>query len=82
MARAKKASAEVIAEAPCCNARGGILPLTNFGTVAFTSAQADGVALGNSHPARINMVAANGTTKAKTSSLANGDDFSVTRTHS
>jgi hypothetical protein len=40
LAGAARSSAEVIAEAPCCTARGGILPLTNFGTVNFTGAAA------------------------------------------
>jgi hypothetical protein len=35
---AKRSSAEVIAEAPCCTLFGGILPLTDFGTVNFTGA--------------------------------------------
>jgi hypothetical protein len=33
VSRAKRSSAEWIAEAPCCTARGGILPLADFGTV-------------------------------------------------
>jgi hypothetical protein len=32
---AQRSSAEWIAEAPCCTARGGILPLSDFGTVLF-----------------------------------------------
>jgi len=32
---AKRSSAEWIAEAPCCTAQGGILPLADFGTVLF-----------------------------------------------
>jgi len=32
---AKRSSAEWIAEAPCCTAGGGILPLADFGTVLF-----------------------------------------------
>ena len=36
LAGATRTSAEVIAEAPCCTFLGGILPLTNFGTVNFT----------------------------------------------
>jgi Peptidase A4 family len=32
---AKRSSAEWIAEAPCCTNRGGILPLSDFGTVDF-----------------------------------------------
>jgi len=32
---ALRSSAEWIAEAPCCTSTGGILPMTNFGTVTF-----------------------------------------------
>jgi len=32
---AERSSAEWIAEAPCCTSTGGILPLSDFGTVAF-----------------------------------------------
>jgi hypothetical protein len=35
---AARSSAEVIAEAPCCTAFGGILPLADFGTVPFSNA--------------------------------------------
>jgi hypothetical protein len=38
VAKALRSSAEVIAEAPCCTAFGGILPLTDFGTVNFSNA--------------------------------------------
>lgn len=34
---AKRASAEWIAEAPCCTGSGGILPMSDFGTVYFGS---------------------------------------------
>jgi hypothetical protein len=37
LANAARSSAEVIAEAPCCTFYGGILPLTNFGTMTFTN---------------------------------------------
>ena len=37
-----RSSAEVIAEAPCCTFLGGILPLTNFGTMNFTGSTANG----------------------------------------
>jgi hypothetical protein len=80
--RAKKQSAEVIAEAPCCTLGGGILPLTNFGTVTFNNAMANGSALGASTPARINMVTTSGTTKASTSALRNGKTFHVAWKHS
>ncbi len=52
---AKRSSAEVIAEAPCCTNRGGILPLTNFGTVNFTSALVNGSALSTLTPVEIKM---------------------------
>ncbi len=38
LAGARRSSAEVIAEAPCCTVFGGILPLTDFGTVNFANA--------------------------------------------
>ena len=79
--RAKKQSAEVIAEAPCCTLSGGILPLTNFGTVTFKNAMANGSALGATSPARINMVTTSGTTKASTSALHNGKMFHVAWNH-
>lgn len=46
VANAARSSAEVIAEAPCCTFFGGILPLTNFGTVNFTGSTANGADLG------------------------------------
>ena len=46
VANAKRSSAEVIAEAPCCTFFGGILPLTNFGTMNFTGSMANGADLG------------------------------------
>jgi peptidase A4-like protein len=46
VANAARSSAEVIAEAPCCTFFGGILPLTNFGTMNFTGSTANGADLG------------------------------------
>ena len=73
---AKKSSAEVIAEAPCCTSGGAILPLTDFGTVSFTNAEVDGSPIGTFEPHQISMG-----TKAKpkdsTSSLSGGNAFSV-----
>lgn len=43
------------AEAPCCTADGGILPLTNFGTASFASAAANGQSLATFHPTEIVM---------------------------
>jgi hypothetical protein len=76
--RAKLGSAEVIAEAP---SSGGVLPLANFGSVAFSAATVNGQPIGNFHPDRINMVSGT-TTKATTSALSNGTAFSVTWHHS
>jgi hypothetical protein len=76
LASAKKASAEVIAEAPCCTATGGILPLADFGTVSFSAATVDGSPIGQTSPTRIDI----GTPtrpEDSTSALSNGDAFSV-----
>ncbi|MFC5906342.1 G1 family glutamic endopeptidase [Streptacidiphilus monticola] len=72
------ASAEVIAEAPSSST--GVLPLTNFGTVNFTSATVNGQNIGNFSPDQINM-ASGSTTKATTSALSGGNAFSVTWKH-
>ena len=78
--RAKLASAEAIAEAP--SGSGGVLPLTNFGTVGFSAVTVDGQAIGALNPDRIDM-ASGGVTKATTSSLGGGGtSFSVTWQHS
>jgi hypothetical protein len=79
--RANKAalySAEVIAEAP--SSRSGVLPLTDFGTVGFAGATANGTSLANLSPDRIDMVSGS-TTKAQTSSLSSSGAFSVTWKH-
>jgi Peptidase A4 family len=77
---AKRSSAEVIAEAP--SGSGGVLPLTNFGTVGFSAAMANGQAIGAFNPDRISMVTPDGTVKASPSSLSGGTAFSVTWKHS
>ena len=77
--KARLSSAEAIAEAP--SGSGGVLPLTNFGTVSFSSTLVNGKAIGTFNPDRINMVQ-NGITKASTSSLSGGTSFSVTWKHS
>jgi hypothetical protein len=73
------ASAEVIAEAP--SSRSGVLPLTNFGTVNFANATANGASLGTFNPDRIDMVSSS-TTKAQTGSISSNGSFSVTWKHS
>jgi hypothetical protein len=75
---AKLGSAEVIAEAP---SSGGVLPLANFGSVAFSAATVNGQPIGSFHPDRIDMVSGT-TTKATTSALSNGKAFTVTWHHS
>jgi Peptidase A4 family len=72
---AEDASAEIIAEAP---SSGGILPLTNFGTVAFSDAQADGDGFGSLSPVQLDMVSSSGALEAETSALPSTNAFSVT----
>src|SRR5262249_44831328 len=69
---AANSSAEVIAQAPCCTASGGILPLANFGT-----AKANGSAIGNFGPTKIVMVDGSGRPKDSVSSLSGGGSFSA-----
>ncbi|MHB8858638.1 MAG: G1 family glutamic endopeptidase [Thermoleophilia bacterium] len=80
--RAQRSSAEWIAEAP--SSRKGVLPLTNFGTVSFTAAQA--TINGHTGPVNdpawqydpISMVSSTGSVKAAPSALSPaGSDFSV-----
>ena len=77
--RASLASAEAIAEAP--SSSGGVLPLTNFGTVSFSSTTVNGQPIGSFNPDKIDMVSGS-TVKAQTSSLSGGSDFSVAWKHS
>ncbi len=74
---AEDASAEIIAEAPSSSS---VLPLTNFGTVNFTGATANGQPIGDFGPDQIQM-ASGSTTKATTSALSGGENFSVTWKH-
>jgi hypothetical protein len=73
-------SAEVITEAPCCTDSGGILNLTDFGTVSYTSATANGEAIGTSSldPEQIYIADSEGRAEDSTSSLTSGEDFSNT----
>jgi Peptidase A4 family len=67
-------SAEVIAEAP---SSGGILPLTDFGTVNFTDATTDATGFGSLSPLQMDIENTSGGLEDTTSGL-NGNDFSVT----
>jgi hypothetical protein len=80
LATAKRSSAEIIQEAPCCTAGGAVLPLANFGKINFTNANVNGQPIGNLTPTRINM-AAGGVRKATTSALTLNKIFSVTWNH-
>jgi hypothetical protein len=72
-------SAEVIIEAPCCTASGGILPLTDFGTVNLTGSTANGSAIGNAGGlTEIVMINNSGADKDSVSSLSGGENFSAT----
>jgi hypothetical protein len=78
LSSAQRFSAEVIAEAP---SSGHVLPLADFGTVNFSSAVANGTAIGSLNPDEITM-ASGSTVKAQPSSLSGGENFSVTWEHS
>jgi hypothetical protein len=80
LASAKRASAEVIAEAPSSSS--GILPLTNFGTVHFSNALVDGTAIGSAGGVKITMVNGSGRAKDSVSALTSSKNFSVKWLHS
>jgi Peptidase A4 family len=73
----QNASAEVIVEAPSTPG-GAVLPLTNFGTVRFRHATANGSAIGGSRPVKVDMVDGIGRLRDKVSSLSSGEKFSAT----
>ncbi|MDQ2811798.1 MAG: G1 family endopeptidase [Actinomycetota bacterium] len=79
LAGAARSSAEVIVEAPCCTNSGGILPLTNFGTINLTNSLANGSAIGNAGGlTEITMVDSSGRTEDNVSALTGGENFSAT----
>jgi hypothetical protein len=78
LAGAANSSAEVILEAPCCTASGGILPLAHFSPVTFTNATVDGSAIGNANPTQIIMVDGAGRDKDSISALSGGNSFTGT----
>jgi hypothetical protein len=79
LAGAARSSAEVIVEAPCCTSSGGILPLTDFGTINLTNSLANGGALGNAGGVTgITMVDNSGRDKDTISALSGGENFSAT----
>ncbi len=79
LAGAARSSAEVIVEAPCCTAGGGILPLTDFGTVSAIGSTANGAALGTAGGVtEITMIDNQGRDKASVSSLGGGENFTAT----
>jgi hypothetical protein len=75
---AANSSAEVIAEAPCCTASGGILPLAHFSPVTFTNATVDGKTIGSFSPTQITMVDSSGRAKDSVSALSGNNKFTVT----
>jgi len=75
---AKLHSAEIIAEAPSTSAT--VLKLTDFHTVLFRSAQANGKAIGLDSPVSINMESGS-TVKAETGALTSGQNFEVSWEH-
>ena len=76
---AANASAEVIAEAPCCTASGGTLPLAHFSPdVPFSNATANGSPIGNFSPTEIMMANNSGQAMDSVSALSGGNAFTVT----
>jgi hypothetical protein len=76
---AARSSAEVIVEAPCCTDSGGILPLTDFGTINITSSMANGSAIGNAGGlTEIIMQDSEGRDEDTVSNLSGGENFSAT----
>jgi hypothetical protein len=73
-----RSSAEVITEAPCCTNSGGILPLSDFGTVNYSTSSANGTSLGTQSPIQIVMINNSGQDKDSTSSISSGGAFSNT----
>jgi len=74
-----RSSAEVIVEAPCCTNSGGILPLTDFGTMSFTGSTANGSAIGNAGGVtEIVMIDNAGRDKDSITGLSGGENFSAT----
>jgi hypothetical protein len=88
---AKRSSAEWITEAPCCTKGGGILPLSDFGTVNFGydytgqkgTNSANGALIGTFPPANIEQITKVGSsTSPQTSTCSSlstdGSSFSCT----
>src|SRR5262249_56200366 len=75
---AKLGSAEAIAEAP--SGSGGILPLADFGTLAFSGATVNGSPLTSSTPALDPIPQLSGTTLSAAPSAINGGGLAHTRT--
>jgi hypothetical protein len=73
-----RSSAEVITEAPCCTASGGILPLADFGTVSYTASTDNGSSMGTQSPTEIIMVDSSGNQEDSTSSISSSGAFSNT----
>ncbi len=72
-----RSSAEVITEAPSSNF--GVLPLADFGTVSYSTSDANGTSLGTQNPVDIIMVDNRGADKDSTSSItASSGAFSNT----
>jgi len=75
-----RSSAEAIVEAPCCTNSGGILNLTDFGTVDITGATTSGGAIGTASldPEEIIIVDSRGRDEDTVSNLTGNENFSAT----
>jgi hypothetical protein len=70
-----RSSAEVIVEDPCCTTGGGILPLTDFGSVTFTGATANGEPIGTPS---LDPVESNTSTITCSALTNDGENFTCT----
>jgi hypothetical protein len=80
-----RTSAEVIVETPCCTDSGGPLPLTDFSSVTFTGATANGEPIGTPSldPVGLSMIGSSGQSEVTCSALAvDGSSFTCTWHHS
>jgi Peptidase A4 family len=71
-----RSSAEVITEAPSSTT--GVLPLADFGTVSYASAQANGTSLASQSPTEIVIADASGNPEDSTSAISSAGAFSNT----
>jgi hypothetical protein len=78
LSSAKRSSAEIIIETPCCTSSGHFYPLAHFAKVTLTNATVDGSAIGDLSPTKITMVDQAGKHLDSISALSGNNSFSAT----